>query len=111
MMMETLMTPKELEAQANKNTVTEYLKTLGNYGDTTVLEKFVNELPPRERQVIRLKFWDNFDHDEISHHAKIRRGQVEIVLENALSLLRKKILSTLSDLEPEWLEERSLMVG
>lgn len=110
-MIETLMTSKELEAQANKNTVTEYLKTLGNYGDTTVLEKFVLELPKRERQVIHLKFWHNFDLDEISHHAKIRRSQVEVVLENALSLLRKKMLNTLSDLEPEWMEERSLMVG
>lgn len=109
--METLMTSKELETQSNKNTVNEYLKTLGDYGDTTVLEKFVNELPKKERQVIRLKFWHNFDHDEISHHAKIRRNQVEVILANAISLLRRKMLSQLADLEPSWMEENSLMVG
>ena len=74
-MMETIMTSKHLEAQTNKNTVNEYLKTLGDYGDITVLEKFVNELPKKERQVVRLKFWHNFDNDEISHHAEIRRNQ------------------------------------
>lgn len=110
-MIEKLMTSKELEAQANKNTVNEYLKSLGDYGDTTVLEKFVNELPKRERQVIRLKFWHNFSHDEISRHAKIRRNQVEIILSNAISLLRKRMLSKLAELEPEWMEERTLMVG
>lgn len=110
-MMETLMTSKQLATQANKNTVNEYLKTLGDYGDTTVLEKFVNELPKKERQVIRLKFWHNFDNDEISHHAGIRRNQVEVVLANAISLLRRKILSKLAELEPSWMEDNTLMVG
>lgn len=110
-MMETLMTSKQLEKQANKNTVNEYLKTLGDYGDTTVLEKFVNELPKKERQVIRLKFWHNFDNDEISHHARINRSQVEMILANAISLLRRKMLSKLAELEPSWSEENSLMVG
>lgn len=110
-MMETLMTSKQLETQANKNTVNEFLKTLGDYGDTTVLEKFVNELPKKERQVIRLKFWHNFDNDEISHHAGIRRNQVEVVLANAISLLRRKILSKLAELEPRWMEDNTLMVG
>lgn len=110
-MMETLMNSKQLETQANKNTVNEYLKTLGDYGDTTVLEKFVNELPKKERQVIRLKFWHNFDNDEISHHARIRRNQVEVVLANAISLLRRKILSKLAELEPSWMEDNTLMVG
>jgi len=110
-MMETLMTSKQLENQANKNTMNDYLKTLGDYGDTTVLEKFVNELPKKERQVIRLKFWHNFDNDEISQHAGIRRSQVETILSNAISQLRKKMLSKLVELEPEWVEENSLMVG
>lgn len=110
-MMETLMTSKELESQSNKNTVSEYLKTLGDYGDTTVLEKFVNELPKRERQVIRLKFWHNFDLDEISFYAKIRRSHVEDVLANAISLLRRKMLTKLADLEPNWSEEQNLLVG
>jgi DNA-directed RNA polymerase specialized sigma24 family protein len=110
-MMETLMTSKQLENQANKNTINEYLKTLGNYGDITVLEKFVNELPKKERLVIRLKFWENFDHDEISHHAKIRRSHVDEVLVNAISLLRKKMLTKLAELEPEWTEQNTLMVG
>lgn len=109
--METLMTSKQLENQSNKNTVNEYLKTLGDDGDTTVLEKFVNELPKKERQVIRLKFWHNFDLDEISHHAGIRRSHVETVLTNAISLLRKKMLSKLAELEPEWIEENTLLVG
>lgn len=110
-MIETLMSPKQIEAHANKNTVNEYLKSLGNCGDSTVLEKFVNELPKKERQVIRLKFWHNFDHDEISFHAKIRRGQVEEILANAISILRRRILTTLAELEPSWMEENSLMVG
>ena len=110
-MMETLMTSKELETQSNKNTVNEYLKNLGDYGDTTVLEQFVNELPTKERQVLRLKFWHNFDNDEISHHAGIRRSHVETVLTNAISLLRRKILSRLAELEPDWIEDNTLMVG
>ena len=111
-MMETIMTSKHLEAQANKNTVNEYLKNIGDFGDTTVLEKFVNQLPKKERQVVLLKFWHNFDNDEISQHAGIRRNQVEIVLSNAISLLRKKLMSKLVELEPEWqTEEKNLMVG
>lgn len=110
-MMEILMTSKQLETKANKNTINEYLKTLGDYGDTTVLEKLVNELPKKERQVIRLKFWHNFDNDEISHHAGIRRNQVEVVLTNAISLLRRKMLSKLAELEPSWKEDNTLMVG
>lgn len=110
-MMETLMTSKQLETQANKNTVNEYLKALSDYGDTTVLEKFVNELPKKERQLIRLKFWHNFDNVEISYHAGIRRNQVEVILANAISLLRRKILSKLSELEPSWMEDNTLMVG
>jgi RNA polymerase sigma factor (sigma-70 family) len=111
-MMETIMTSKHLEVQSNKNTVNQYLKTLGDYGDTTVLEKFVNELPKKERQVIVLKFWHNFDNDEISQHAGIRRNQVEIVLSNAISLLRKKLMTKLIELEPDWSkEEKNLMVG
>lgn len=110
--METLMTTKELETQANRNAVSDYLKTLGDYGDTTVLEKFVSELPKKERQVIRLKFWHNFDNDEISHHAGIRQNQVETVLANAISLLRKKMITKLVELEPEFnIEENILLVG
>jgi RNA polymerase sigma factor (sigma-70 family) len=111
-MLETLMTTKELETQANKNAVSEYLKTLSDYGDNTVLEKFVSELPKKERQVIRLKFWHNFDTVEISHHTSIRQNQVETVLANAISLLRKKMITKLVELEPEWkMEEKNLMVG
>ena len=110
-MMETLMTSKQLETQASKNIVNEYLKNLSDYGDTTVLEKFVNELPKKERQVIHLKFWHNFDYDEISYHAGIRRNQVEKILDNAISLLRRKILSKLAELEPSWMEDNTMMVG
>lgn len=110
-MIETLMSPKQLESKASKNAVNEYLKTLGDYSDTTVLAKFVDELPKKERLVIRLKFWENFDNDEISYHSGIRRNQVEIIIANAISLLRKKMLSKLADLEPEWMEENSLLVG
>lgn len=106
-MLEKLMSPKKLESLSNKNTVNEYLKNLNDYGEITVLEKFVDELPKKEREVIRLKFWESLDNDEIAYQAKICRHQVETILNNAISQLRRKMLNKLSKLEPNWIMGQS----
>jgi RNA polymerase sigma factor (sigma-70 family) len=106
-MLEQLMSPENLETLSNQNTVNEYLKNLNDYGEITVLESFVNELPKKEREIIRLKFWEDLDNDEIAHQIRIERHQVEIILSNAISQLRHKMLNKLSKLEPNWIQNMS----
>ncbi len=110
--METLMDMKTLEAHANKETVKEYLRGLNDSDGTSVLETFVNELPEMERKLIQLKFWSDMNHDEISVETGIRRNQVGIILERAISILRQKIITRLAGIESELeIEENTSLVG
>lgn len=101
-MMETILSPECLKKLSDRQVSNEFLKTLNHCDGPTVLEMFVESLPPRERKVIRLKFWQNMDFDEISYETKIRRDRVEKILANAISLLRQKMITKLVDLEDDW---------
>lgn len=111
-MMETILSPECLKRLSDRQVSNEYLKTLNQCDGPTVLEMFVEALPPRERKVIRLKFWQDMDFDEISQQAGIRRDCVERVLANGISLLRQKMIEKLVDLEPTWgIEDLHLQVA
>ncbi|PIQ68566.1 MAG: hypothetical protein COV91_03495 [Candidatus Taylorbacteria bacterium CG11_big_fil_rev_8_21_14_0_20_46_11] len=111
-MMETILSPECLKKLSDRQVSNEYLKTLNHCDGPTVLETFVDGLPPRERKVIRLKFWHDMDFDEISYQTGIRRDRVEKVLANAISLLRQKMIEKLVNLEPDWeIEDSRLQVA
>jgi len=111
-MMETIMSMKKLESHANKESVNEYLKNLNQCDGPTVLETFVDKLPKTERRIVRLKFWENMNHDEIARTMRLNISQVNEILEKAISLLRHKMITTLVDLEPDFeIEENTSLVG
>lgn len=101
-MIETILSPECLKMLSDRQVSNEYLKTLNQCDGPTLLETFVDKLPPRERKVIRLMFWHDLDFDEISHQTGIRRNCVEKVLARGISMLRQKMIEELVDLEPEW---------
>ncbi len=111
-MMEILMSMKKLESHANKESVNEYLKNINHCDGPTVLETFVDELPETERRIVRLKFWQNMNHDEIARTMRLNLTQVNEILDRAISLIRYKMITKLVDLEPEFeIEESSALVG
>ena len=111
-MMETLMNMKNLESHSNKETMGQYLKSLNDFDGPTVLETFVNELPKNERRLVYCKFWRNMNNDEISKTMRIEKSKVEIILKDAISLLRHKIITRLVELEPEWeLEDNTTQIA
>jgi RNA polymerase sigma factor (sigma-70 family) len=101
-MIETILSPESLQALSDKNIANQYAKDLYSCDGPSVLESFIDELPPKERKVIRLKFWHDMDFDEISYETRIRRNRVEEVLSNAISLLRQKMIEKLVGLEPSF---------
>ena len=55
-----------------------------------LLEDCIEGLPTRERQVIRLRYWNNMDFYEISSCLNMRVATVERLLHSALRRLRMK---------------------
>ena len=111
-MMEILMDMKKLERISNKNVVQNHLKNLNCDDGISVLKAIVHELPKIERKIVLLKFWENMNHDEIARTMRLNLTQVNDILDNAISRLRKMIITRLVDLEPEFeIEENTALVG
>lgn len=94
-MLETVLNPDSLKKLSDINTHNTFLKSSTPIVGESTLSKLVNELPEKEKQILRNKFWLNKNMDEISKQMKIKRDQVEIVLANALSTLRQKMIQKL----------------
>lgn len=111
-MMETLMDMKKLETLANKEIVQNHLKNLNSDDGMSVLESLVHQLTKKEKRIVLLKFWENMNHDEIAHALRMSLSQVNLVLDNALSSLRKMIITRLVDLESDYsIEDNDSLVG
>ena len=58
-----------------------------------LLKSVVQELPEDQKNVITLKFWKNFNDDEIGYELNFSRKKVRSLLEKSFSYLRERILS------------------
>ena len=112
---EISMDPRQLEKVSNKQTYERHLKSMtANKRLTlfdassmlyksqhlqTMLRDLLPELPDQERKVVHLRFWQNYDFEEIAKALRMKRQKVDEVLENALILLRKLFIAALSEQE------------
>jgi len=58
-----------------------------------LLKSIVQELPEDQKNVIILKFWKNFNDDEIGYELNFSRKKVRSLLEKSFSYIRDRILS------------------
>jgi len=58
------------------------------------IERLLNVLPDQEKRIIQMKFWENLTKDEIGYELGLRTKKVELIIENALTRLRKHMIKT-----------------
>ncbi|MDR2823875.1 MAG: sigma-70 family RNA polymerase sigma factor [Prevotellaceae bacterium] len=57
-----------------------------------IVRKLIDRLPDTQCRIIKMKHWDNFSNDEISHATGISEGNVRVILSRARKTLREQFL-------------------
>lgn len=88
---ESLVARSELIKKASEDFNEKSKKLLGKFNDQDLdfARNCKDYLKDHERAVVHLHFWENLNFDEISYVLKISVQLVKVILENAITHLRK----------------------
>ncbi|MBT4761926.1 MAG: hypothetical protein HOO06_09540 [Bdellovibrionaceae bacterium] len=66
----------------------------------SLLKPMVDKLPSLQRKLVRLRFWENKNYDEIGYELGLTRRKVQSLLEKSFTQIREELVSELYEEVP-----------
>ena len=102
------MSPEKLQELSDKQTFEEYqrkearergsapIKHIGLYRIQKLTNLELDKLPEKEKEVIKLHFWENLSFKEIASKLDSSSKKIERIYKRAITLLKNRIIQTLN---------------